>query len=110
MRFAPHTALPRAKGMHQPRDSAVLSSKQTATVTAGGWRASTEQVAQTVEGGEGGGQQFVCFPPPTPPACIASELAWPRGSSDAPPSQVVLMRSGVMPACWATAAPSWSWK
>ena len=26
MRFAPHTALPRVKGMHQPRDSAVLFS------------------------------------------------------------------------------------
>ena len=39
MRFAPHKALPRAKGMHQPRDSAVFFSKQTATATAGGRRA-----------------------------------------------------------------------
>jgi hypothetical protein len=48
MRFAPHTALPRAKGMHQPRDSAVLSSKQTATAT------SNREWAQTVKGGGGG--------------------------------------------------------
>ena len=56
MRFAPHTALPRAKGMHQPRDSAVLPSKQTATATAGGRRASVKQVGTDGEGrkrGEG---------------------------------------------------------
>ena len=29
------TALPRAKGMHQPRDSALFFSKQTATAAAG---------------------------------------------------------------------------
>ena len=29
--FCSHTALPRAKGVHQPRDSAVFFSKQTAT-------------------------------------------------------------------------------
>ena len=50
MRFAPHTALPRVKGVHQPRDSAVFFSKQTATATAGGRRAS---VGQVVTGGEG---------------------------------------------------------
>ena len=44
MRFAPHTALPRVKGAHQPRDSAVFLSKQTATATAGGRRASVEQM------------------------------------------------------------------
>ena len=47
MRFAPHTALPRVKGVHQPRDSAVLFSKQTATAT------SNREWAQAVKGGEG---------------------------------------------------------
>ena len=49
MRFAPHTALPRVKGMHQPRDSAVFFSKQTATAAARGQRASVQRT------GTGGG-------------------------------------------------------
>ena len=52
MRFAPHTALPRVKGMHQPRDSAVFFSKQTATATAGG-SVRGRAVAQAVKGEEG---------------------------------------------------------
>ena len=32
--FCSHTALPRVKGVHQPRDSAVFFSKQTATAAA----------------------------------------------------------------------------
>ena len=64
MRFAPHTALPRAKGMHQPRDSAVFFSEQTATATAGGWRASVEQVGTGGEGrGRGEGSNSHSAPP-----------------------------------------------
>ena len=85
MRFAPHTALPRVKGVHQPRDSAVFSSKQTATATAGGRRASVEQWAQAVKGVEGGGQSIhIC--PPLLPAC-ATPLAGdpPRSTTALPP-------------------------
>ena len=59
--FCSHTAVPRAKGMHQPRDSAVFFSKQTATAAARNQYTSIQRDsgrAQTVKGGEGGGQQF----------------------------------------------------
>ena len=67
--FCSHTALPRVKGMHQPRDSAVFSSKQTATATAGDRRAtSNSEQAQTVKGGGVGGSStqlntFTLCPP-----------------------------------------------
>ena len=67
MRFAPHTALPRVKGVHQPRDSAVFflktNSHSDSRRLACGRTASKR--AQTVEGGAGGGQQFL------PPSCSA---------------------------------------
>ena len=54
MRSAPHTALPRVKGMHQPRDSAVFFPKQTAPAAACEQRASVQQAyskqAQAVKG------------------------------------------------------------
>ena len=64
MRFAPHTALPRVKGVHQPRDSAVFFSKQTATATAGGRRASVEQVGTGGEGRRRGRAVIHILPPP----------------------------------------------
>ena len=48
--FCPHTALPRAKGVRQPRESAVFFSKQTATAAAGDRRASVQQVGTDGEG------------------------------------------------------------
>ena len=63
MRFAPHTALPRVKGVHQPRDSAVFFSKQTATATAGGRRASVEQVGTGGEGRRRGRAVIHILPP-----------------------------------------------
>ena len=52
MRFAPHTALPRVKGVHQPRDSAVFFSKQTATASSSR-RPDDREWTQAVKGGEG---------------------------------------------------------
>ena len=51
--FCPHTALPRVKGMHQPRDSAIFfSTKQTPQRhCATSARAYSKRV-QTVSGGE----------------------------------------------------------
>ena len=79
MRFAPHTALPRVKGMHQPRDSAVFFSKQTATATAGGRRAGVQQTGTDGEGWsrEGGG----CPPSYSARLCVAAG----RRPTDPPP-------------------------
>ena len=63
MRFAPHTALPRVKGVHQPRDSAVFFSKQTATAIAGGRCASVEQVGTGGEGRRRGRAVIHILPP-----------------------------------------------
>ena len=85
MRFAPHTALPRVKGMHQPRDSAVFFSKQTATAKAGGQRASVEQVGTGGEGRRrGGGSNSFC-PPPSLPACATPLAGDPPRSTTPPP-------------------------
>ena len=56
--------------MHQPRDSAVFFSKQTATATAGGRRASVEQAGTGGEGRRrGGGSNSHSAPPSSLPAC-----------------------------------------
>ena len=86
MRFAPHTALPRAKGMHQPRDSAVFFSKQTATATAGGRRASVEQVGTGGEGRKRGRAVIHILPPPSLPACATPLAGNPLHTSPPPPS------------------------
>ena len=68
-----HTALPRVKGMHQPRDSAVFFSKQTATAAARNQYTSIQRASTDGEGRrEGGWQQFTFCPPPAPPACAPS--------------------------------------
>ena len=84
MRFAPHTALPRVKGMHQPRDSAVFFSKQTATATAGGRRAGVEQAGTDGEGRSREGGSSFC-PPPTPPACVSLLAGVPPDPPPPPP-------------------------
>ena len=62
--FCSHTALPRVKGVHQPRDSAVSFSKQTATATAGCQRASVEQVSTDGEGRRRGEAVVYILPSP----------------------------------------------
>ena len=54
--FCSHTALPRAKGMHQPRrDSAVFFSKQTATAAMGDQRMCIQRAGTGGEGQKKGG-------------------------------------------------------
>ena len=79
--FCPHTALPRAKGMHQPRDSAIFfSTKQTPQrQRATSARAYSKRV-QTVEGGAGGA--VVSAPLLLrPPVCVVAG----RRSTGTPP-------------------------
>ena len=71
--------------MHQPRDSAVFFSKQTATATAGGRRASVEQVGTGGEGRRRGeGSNSHSAPLPSLPAC-ATPLAGSPPHDTAPP-------------------------
>ena len=55
--FCSHTALPRVKGVHQPRDSAVSFSKQITTAAARDQRASVQQAGTGGEGRKKGGGQ-----------------------------------------------------
>ena len=72
MRSAPHTALPRVKGMHQPRDSAVFFLKtNNHSGSARPARKAYSERAQAVKGGKvgGGSSSLHSAPPLSPPAC-----------------------------------------
>ena len=101
MRSAPHTALPRVKGMHQPRDSAVFFSKQTATATAGGRRASVEQVGTGGEGRRSRGQQSIelCVHNLPPSARLCTAAVRRSRNRDAQRHQYVGAWEGVAPVC-----------
>ena len=79
--FCSNTALPRVKGVHQPRGSAVFSSKQTTTAAARDQRAGVQQ-AGTDGGGRSRGGQW-CLPPSySARLCVAVG----RRSTGPPPS------------------------
>ena len=72
MRSAPHTTLPRVKGVHQPRDSAVFFLKtNNHSGSARPARKAYSERAQAVEGGKRGesSSSLHSAPPLSPPAC-----------------------------------------
>ena len=61
--FCSHTALPRVKGVHQPRDSAVFFSKQTATAAARNQYMSVQRAGTDGGGRRRGGAAVHILPP-----------------------------------------------